>query len=114
MSTLSSRQKQQANITKKGRYYNEMEYKPITEEDLRSIRNFIIEKIARNHDAMFFDDNIFPNMCLTDIIFALYEALHRAVMHENYDYMWHWCNKIGAWCNECATLNEIIKEGDAE
>lgn len=87
------------------------EYKPITEADLQSIRNYIIEKIARNPDAMFNDDLQVNGVYFTDIIFALYEALHRAVLHENYDYMWHWCNKIGAWCDECETLNNIIKEG---
>lgn len=88
------------------------EYKPITPDDVTAIRNFIITQIARNPDAMFHDDDVFDDMYLTDIIFALYEALHRAVMHENYDYMWHWCNKIGSCCDECETLKEIIKQGE--
>lgn len=88
------------------------DYKPITERELTAIRCFIIEKIARNSYVMFSDYDDAGDYYLTDIIFALYEALHRAVMHENYDYMWHWCNKIGAWCDECETLRNIIKEGE--
>lgn len=34
---------------------------------------------------------------LIEIIASLYEELHREVMGEPYDYMFHWANKSGSW-----------------
>ena len=34
---------------------------------------------------------------LIEIIASLYEELHREVMGEPYNYMFHWANKCGSW-----------------
>lgn len=66
---------------------------------LEKIRNYIIDNIMREPRYMFSekirgsDDDI----DVIEVIASLYEELHREVMGEPYDYMFHWANKCGSW-----------------
>ncbi len=76
------------------------EPKKIDEYKLKKIRTYIINHIMREPCVMFEIPEM-PNggPDLIDIIVGLYEYLHVAVTGEEYDYMWHFANKIGAWCD---------------
>lgn len=69
--------------------------KEIDDMGLALIREYIIEYIMRNDDIMHNEDarNIVD---LPSVIASLYEVLHRTIMHEPYDYMFHWANKSGS------------------
>ena len=64
----------------------------MTEEELKLIRDFIVENIVRNPDVFIkcLDIDVTAQLDVTDIIVGLYDMLHKAVTGENYDYMWHW------------------------
>lgn len=75
--------------------------KKLTEDDLNKVREYIITNIVRNPNVMF-NDNIrnddydyAPD--LVEVIVNLYELLHIEVTGEEYNYMFHWANKIGSW-----------------
>ena len=81
----------------------------MTEKELITIREWLIENIFRNSDIMF-DDNIRrDDIDLVEIIASLYEMLHREVTHEPYEYMFHWANKVGSWCEDQLFIN-LLKE----
>lgn len=73
--------------------------KKITNEELSNVRNFIIDKVIQNPQVMF-NENIRDNKYypdLVEVIVNLYELLHIQVNDREYDYMFHWANKIGSW-----------------
>lgn len=72
------------------------------EKQLKELREWLIDNIFRNPDIMFNDEmtndiKFDLDVNVVEVIAWLYELLHREVMHEEYDYMFHWANKIGAW-----------------
>jgi len=74
----------------------------LTEDKLNNIRSYLIDNIYRNPDIMFSDairgdDDSENYIDLIEIITDLYELLHQLIEGEEYDYMFHWANKIGAW-----------------
>lgn len=72
----------------------------MTEKQLTELRQWLIDNIFRNPDVMFNDEirtDLVNDVDIVEVIAWLYELLHREVMHEEYDYMFHWANKIGAW-----------------
>ena len=70
----------------------------LSEDELSKIRNYIIDNYIRNPDVMFnLNDD---NQDLINAVVGLYDILHITVTGEHYDYMWHWANKIGAWCDD--------------
>lgn len=80
----------------------------IDEERLTKIRKFLIDNIMRDPDVVFSDAN--TEYDVVDIIANLYEYLHQLVTDESYDYMWHWCNKVGGYCNTYL-MDDIIDGG---
>lgn len=89
----------------------------IDENKLDEIRSYIVENIIQNTDLMF-NDEIRTDKLPVDaieVIVDLYEYLHVIVTGEQYDYMFHWANKIGAWV-ETGLLDEYVtrqlKEGE--
>lgn len=75
--------------------------------DLNHITETLIEQVFRNENIMFnfrndeymvFIDGEYAD--LIDIIASLHNLLYEAVTGEKYDYMWHWSNKVGEWCND--------------
>ncbi len=97
----------------------------MTEKQLRAITDWLIENVFRNTDIMFDDaiwnqgmslkgDIIDCNNCdncnkcldceerfdLIDIIATLHNLLYESVTGDRYDYMFHWCNKIGSDCKD--------------
>ena len=81
------------------------------ENELRIIREFIIENIIREPDIFMecLDINVTEDIDLIDVITGLYNMLHKSVTGEDYDYMWHWANKIGFWCDDNRLYNSVIK-----
>lgn len=45
-----------------------------------------------------------------DIIASLHNELHNLVTGAYYDYMFHWANKCGGWCEDDLFKNERDKE----
>ena len=81
----------------------------MTENELNTIKWWLIENIFRN-DSIMFDDNIRrDDIDLVEVIASLYEMLHREVMKEPYEYMFHWANKVGSWCEDQLFIN-LLKE----
>lgn len=82
------------------------------ENELRIIREYIIEKIIREPDMFIKCQNINVDevIDLIDVITGLYNMLHKSVTGEDYDYMWHWANKIGFWCDDNRLFNYVIKD----
>lgn len=72
----------------------------IDKEKLDEITTYLKEHIFRNGNVMY--GLIKPEeICdLTDIIASLHNLLYEAVTGEKYEYMWHWANKCGAWCDD--------------
>ena len=83
----------------------------MTEEDLKLIRDYIVENIARNPDVFIkcLDIDVDEKLDVIDIIVGLYDMLHKEVTGENYDYMWHWANKIGFWCEDDRFYKCVVK-----
>lgn len=86
----------------------------ITKEELDKITETLIEQVFRNDHVMYslrnneyivFIDNEYAD--LIDIIASLHNLLYEAVTGKKYNYMWHWANKVGAWCND-----NLFKVGD--
>lgn len=68
---------------------------------LAQIRAHLIDNVFRNEAVMFSDFvwcDTMPDV--TSMLAALYNMLHLAVTGEEYDYFFHWCNKIGADCDD--------------
>jgi len=74
----------------------------ISKEKLGKIRSIIVNKIIEN-DFIMFDEKIRNYLAndneldLIEVIVDLYEYLHQIIEGEEYNYMFHWANKIGAW-----------------
>lgn len=81
----------------------------LSENDLITIRSWLIDNIFRNATIMF-DDNIRrDDIDMVEVVASLYEILHRVVMQEPYEYMFHWANKVGSWCEDQLFI-DLIKE----
>lgn len=75
----------------------------MTEQKLKYIQNFIIDNVIYDPKIMFSDECRGKNendIDLVEIIVSLYEELHYEVTGENYQYMFHWANKIGSDVND--------------
>ena len=83
----------------------------MNEDELKLIRDYIVENIVRNPDVFIkcLDIDVDENLDIIDIIVGLYDMLHKEVTGENYDYMWHWANKIGFWCEDDRFYKRIVK-----
>lgn len=81
------------------------------ENELKIIREFIIDKIIREPDMFIkcLDIDVTEQIDLIDVITGLYNMLHKSVTGEYYDYMWHWANKIGFWCDDNRLYNSVIQ-----
>ena len=85
-------------------------------EAVEIVRIWLVEHIFRNgyimhnqeiREASDIDSRNYID--LVDVISGLYEILHAVVYDEPYDYMWHWANKCGSWCESDFFVN-MIKE----
>lgn len=89
----------------------------ISKEKIEEITTFLKENVFRNTKIMlsdFFEDDdmwiqlstpyidkyhgVIEYVDLIDIIASLHNLLYEAVTGDRYDYMFHWCNKIGCDC----------------
>lgn len=90
----------------------------MNEKQLDVLTTWLKEHIFMNDKIMFNDvlsdepidfDNV--DTTVIDIIATLHNIIYQLVTGEKYDYMWHWCNKIGSDCDD-NTFNELLKEGE--
>lgn len=79
----------------------------MTEKQLDILTTWLKEHIFMNTKIMFndtlWDESIdFDNVdaSVIDIIATLHNIIYQLVTGEKYDYMWHWCNKIGSDCDD--------------
>ena len=87
----------------------------ISKEKLDKITETLIVEVFRNEDIMLdarflLEHELIINneyVDLIDIIASLHNLLYEAVTGSKYNYMWHWANKVGAWCED-----NIFEEGD--
>ena len=86
------------------------------ENELKIIREFIINKIIRDPNMFIncLDINVTEDLDLIDVITGLYNMLHKSVTGEDYDYMWHWSNKIGFCCDDNRLYDYVIKAESEE
>ena len=91
----------------------------INKDQLHDITVWLQYNIFRNPDVMFpqydetQDESIIEvdgeQILLTDIIATLHNLLYESVTGERYNYMWHWANKIGSWCED-DIFNDLLTE----
>ena len=86
----------------------------MTDEELTKVRDFLVENVFRNPDIVLSCVDIargdIEGIDLVDLIASLYDMLHLSVTGEHYDYMWHWTNKVGGWCDDLA-LYKLLNIG---
>ena len=87
----------------------------MNEDELKIIREFLIDSIIREPDIFIkcTEIEVSEDLDLIDVIAGLYNMLHKSVTGEDYDYMWHRANKIVFWCDGNRLYNLPI-EGKAE
>lgn len=90
----------------------------MNEKQLDILTTWLKEHIFTNTKIMFndvlWDESIdFDNVDTTviDIIASLHNIIYKLVTGEPYDYMWHWCNKIGSDCDDNAFDKLLESEG---
>lgn len=85
----------------------------MTKEHLNSITSYIKEKVWRNGDVMYPQEDLElnDNVCvmLVDILTSLHNELYKEVTGEYYDYAFHWTNKIGAFDPEDHIFTEDLE-----
>lgn len=76
-------------------------YKMLTTEQRNKLKNLIIDRVMMNPDVLFNTNNMSDDEIpdIIDIIVGMYEYIHQLSTGGQYDYMWHYANKIGGWCN---------------
>ena len=79
----------------------------MTYKQLNNLTYWLREHVFKNPDVMYNDwlqeqeidkDNVDTD--LIDIIASLHNIIYELVTGSRYDYMFHWCNKIGSDCND--------------
>lgn len=75
----------------------------MTKDELNAITSWLIENVFRNSHIMFSDDEIMIGddvIGTPDIIATLHNLLYEQITGKRYDYMFHWANKVGSWCED--------------
>lgn len=75
----------------------------MTKDELNAITSWLIENVFRNSHIMFSEDEIMIGdvvIGMPDIIATLHNLLYEQITGERYDYMFHWANKVGSWCED--------------
>lgn len=75
----------------------------MTKDELNAITSWLIVNVFRNSHIMFSDDEIMIGddvIGMPDIIATLHNLLYEQITGERYDYMFHWANKVGSWCED--------------
>ena len=73
--------------------------KQISEKDLIIIRNFIIDNVVENTNFMF-NETLDDEIDIISLVCSLYNVLHEVITGEEYNYFFHWANKIGGACDD--------------
>lgn len=75
----------------------------IDKDKMTEITRWLIQKVFRDPNILF-NDNIRGehegDIDLVDVIASLHNLLYESVNGELYDYMFHWTNKEGSYCND--------------
>jgi len=75
--------------------------KILTKEQINELKSLIIDRVITNPDVMFDENNIHDDGIpdVINIIVGMFEYIYQLSNGNEYDYLWHYANKIGAWCN---------------
>lgn len=84
--------------------------KQIGEKDLKVIKDFIIENVVTNSDLMF-NETLDDQIDIISLVCSMYNILYNTITGDNYNYFFHWANKIGGDCDDYYI--EHILRGDA-
>lgn len=88
-------------------------------KQLMVLTKWLADNIFRNNDIMWNDELLKQEIelygqtfDLIDIIASLHNLLYEVVTGNRYNYMFHWCNKIGSGCidNVFDSLIDNVKE----
>lgn len=72
----------------------------IDKNKMDEITSWLIDNVFENIGIVY-DDNIrieHDGIDLLDVIASLHNLLYDCVNGNRYDYMFHWCNKVGGYC----------------
>lgn len=90
----------------------------MNEKQLDILTTWLKKHIFMNNKIMFNDvlsdepiDFDSVDTTVIDIIASLHNIIYKLVTGESYDYMWHWCNKIGSDCDDNA-FNKLLESED--
>lgn len=83
----------------------------MTEKELKLIQEYLIYNVFRNPDVFWrcVQIDTSEGLDVSDVIAGLFDLLHLVVTGDHYDYMWHWANKIGGWCEDCKLYDVAVK-----
>lgn len=73
--------------------------KQLTEEDLRVIRDFIIDNVCKNENFVF-NETLENEIDIISLVCSMYNVLYNVITGNKYDYFYHWTNKIGGACDD--------------
>lgn len=92
----------------------------MTEKQLNELTYWLRENVFKNpkimHNEWLWEQEIDKDNVdtdLIDIIASLHNIIYELVTGERYDYMFHWCNKIGADCND-NVFDKLLKNEEFE
>ncbi len=75
----------------------------IDDKKMDEITQWLKWKVFRNPNMLFNDairGETDEDIDLLDVIASLHNLLYEAVYDVRYDYMFHWANKEGSYCND--------------
>lgn len=84
----------------------------MTKQELNDVTNWLIENIIENPDIMFsdkvreagktFNSENSKTMAidLISVIVYLHNCIYKEITGDEYNYMFHWANKIGSWVED--------------
>lgn len=91
-------------------------YRILTKEQIDKLKNLIIDNVILNPDVMH-SDIILAGQCdpipdVVDIIVGMFEYIYQISTGSEYDYLWHYANKICSWCSTDYLYQWLMREDD--
>lgn len=91
-----------------------MMYKILNRNQIDKLKTLIIDNVVMNPNVILNNDNLAddgdPNPDVIDIVVGMFEYIYQLSTGSEYDYMWHYANKVGSWCWTDYLYNWLTKE----